>query len=94
MSRPRRDPDEVRVEKFKKAVAHSQVDAGLPRLKNLADATGIPYSTLWKRLDQPDNLTVGQLRSIISTTSLDPAAVLELVGYSRKEALRVLEHYA
>lgn len=94
MSRPRKDPEQSRIENFQKAVAHGQVDAGMPKLKNLADATGIPYATLWRRIDDPDKLTVEQLRSIIDVIGVDPAAVLELVGYSRKESLRVLEHYA
>lgn len=94
MSRPRKDPEQSRIENFQKAVAHGQVDAGIPKLKNLSDATGIPYATLWRRIGNPDDLTIGQLRSITSIINVDPAAVLELVGYSRKESLRVLEHYA
>lgn len=94
MSRPRRDPEAVRIEKFQRAVLHGQVDAGLPKLKNLADAAEIPYSTLWKRIDNPDNMTIGELRKLVSTIPLDPDAVLTLVGYSRKEILRRVEHGA
>lgn len=94
MSRPRQDPDIARKELFQRAVLHGQVDAGLTQKKALAEASGIPYATLWKRLDDPDNMTVAELRKIIGTIPIDPDAVLTLVGYSRKDILRRVDHSA
>lgn len=94
MSRPRQDPNVVRISRFQRAVEHGQVDAGLTKKKDLSEAAGIPYATLWKRLDNPDNMTISELRKLVGTISIDPEAVLALVGYAPKEILRVVDHSA
>ena len=94
MSRLRQNPDLMRIESFRRAVGHGQVTAGLVKTTALAEAAGIPYSTLWKRLDSPDNMTISELRKIVEVIPLDPEAVLALVGYSRKDILRLIDHSA
>ena len=94
MSRPRRDPEAVRVEQFRRAVMHSQIDAGLTQNKELAEAAGMPPSTLWKRMQQPDTMTIGELKKLVGVVPIDPGAVLALVGYLPKEILRVVNNSA
>jgi predicted transcriptional regulator len=94
MSRPRQNPEAIRKDRFRAAVGHGQVDAGLMSKKDLAEAAGIPYTTLWKRLEDPDKMTVEELKKLLSAVHIDPGAVLLLVGYSHKEILRVVDHTA
>ena len=94
MSRPRQNPEVVRVQQFQVAVQHAQVDAGLVKKSELCEATGIPYATLWKRLHEPDGMTVAELRKLIAAVRIEPQAVLALLGYTPKEILRLLDHTA
>ena len=64
-----------------KAIKRAQIDADIANTKQLAELAGIPYTTLWRRLQDPDSLTVGQLKTIIKTISLPPEAVLSFLGY-------------
>ena len=66
---------------FIKAIKKAQVDADIANTKQLAELVNIPYTTLWRRLQDPDTLTVGQLKAIIKTISLPPEAVLSFLGY-------------
>ena len=66
---------------FLKAIKKAQVDADIANTKQLAELVNIPYTTLWRRLQDPDTLTVGQLKAIIKTISLPPEAVLSFMGY-------------
>lgn len=70
---------------FIAALRAGQGNAGLLQKKELADASGIPYSTLRKRLDNPEKLTVEELRQLIAAIPLAPEAVLAFVGYSAKD---------
>ena len=66
---------------FIKAIKKAQVDADIANTKQLAELVNIPYTTLWRRLQDPDTLTVGQLKAIITTIPLPPEAVLSFLGY-------------
>ena len=66
---------------FIKAIKKAQVDADIANTKQLAELVNIPYTTLWRRLQDPDTLTVGQLKAIITTIPLPAEAVLYFLGY-------------
>lgn len=85
MPRIRQKNAEYMRKDFIAAVRVGQGKAGLLQKKELADASGIPYSTLRKRLDNPEKLTVEELRQLIAAIPLSPAAVLSFVGYSAKD---------
>lgn len=55
----------------------------------LADATGIPRSTLWDKLRDPDKLEVADLRKLVKTIQPDPLILLALVGYDSKTIKKV-----
>lgn len=70
---------------FIDAIHSAQGSAGLLQKKELSDASAIPYSTLRKRLDGPEEMSVAELRKLISAIPLDPEALLRFVGYSTKQ---------
>lgn len=58
---------------------------------DLASKTPMSQSTISNRLRDPDNITVGELRSLNKVLGLNPAIVLALLGYSRKDANAAIE---
>lgn len=81
MPRIRQYKEEYAKADFIKAIKKTQIDTDISNFKQLAEQTGIPYTTLWRRLQDPDTLTVGQLKAIIKTITLPPEAVLSFLGY-------------
>lgn len=70
---------------FRKAIEHARTDAEIRNTKGLAEAVGIPYTSFWRLLQEPENMTLGQLRKLLKTIPLPAAALLAFVGYERKE---------
>lgn len=70
---------------FKKVIGRAQVDAELTQKKKLAEAAGIPYSTLWKRLENPEELNLLELRLLVRVLPIPAADVLAFLGYTSKE---------
>lgn len=66
---------------FKKAIRRAQVDADLMQKKQLAAASGIPYSTLWKRLENPQDLSLAQLKKLLEVIPIPAEALLAFLGY-------------
>lgn len=81
MPRIRQYKEEYAKADFIKAIKKTQIDADISNFKQLAEQAGIPYTTLWRRLQDPDTLTVGQLKAIITTIPLPAEAVLYFLGY-------------
>ena len=81
MPRIRQYKEEYARTGFIKAIKKAQVDADIANTKQLAELVNIPYTTLWRRLQDPDTLTVGQLKAIITTIPLPAEAVLYFLGY-------------
>lgn len=84
MPRIRQNQESYMRKDFIAAVHVGQGNAGLLQKKELADASGIPYSTLRKRLEDPENLTVAELRKLVAAIPLAPEAILAFVGYSER----------
>ena len=68
-------------EDFIKVIKKAQIDADITKLKQLAELVDIPYATFWRRIKDPDTLTVEQLRRIIKVLPIPPEAVLAFLGY-------------
>lgn len=81
MPRIRQYKEEYSKLDFIKAIKKAQVDADIANTKQLAELVNIPYTTLWRRLQDPDTMTIGELKAIIKTISLPPEAVLSFLGY-------------
>lgn len=74
---------------FRREVRMRQGYHDLMTQTELADCAGIPQSTLSKRLAQPENFTVEELRKLVSAISPDPYILLELIGCPSKEIARM-----
>lgn len=53
--------------------------------RDLADKTIMSQTTISNRLRDPNDITVGELRSLNKALGLDPTIVLALLGYSKKQ---------
>lgn len=76
-------------EDFQREVRVKQGYHDLMSLRALGDASGIPHSTLWAKLKDPDKLEVSDLRKLVKTICPDPLILLALVGYSKQDLKRV-----
>ena len=70
---------------FQKAIEHARTDAEIRNTKGLAEAVGIPYTSFWRLIQEPEKMTLGQLRKLLKTIPLPAAAIMVFVGYDRKE---------
>lgn len=84
MSKLKVNPDEAAREALKREVRIQRVYLDMTRAE-LADAVGVVPSVMSNLLANPDKISVGRLRSIIKTLSLDPIIILKLLGYSPKD---------
>lgn len=58
----------------------------------LAQKTGISQTTISNRMRDPNNITIGELRSFNKTLRLNPAIVLSLLGYTPRDIAPVIEN--
>ena len=70
-------------EAFLREIRTQQGAAGLMNNRALADATGIPYQTLLRRLQHPEDFTLGELRKLIKAIPLQPVELLRFVYPSK-----------
>jgi len=70
---------------FRKAIDLARTDAEIRNTKALAEEVGIPYTSFWRLLQEPEKMTLGQLQQLLKTIPLPAAAILAFVGYERKE---------
>lgn len=84
MPRIRQNADVYARKDFQKAIGRAQVDADLTQKKMLAEASGIPYSTLWKRLENPDDMSLAELKKLLAVLPIPADALLAFVGYPKK----------
>lgn len=59
--------------------------ADLMNNRALADACGIPYQTLLRRMKCPEDFTLGEIKKLVKVIPLNPFALLSFLGYSKKD---------
>ncbi len=91
MPRIRQLAGKYRTEDFQKAVAHCRVDVGADQIKDIAAESGIPNSTLCKRLRNPDTFTIDELRRFLAVVPVSAYALLAFLGYAQKDIKGFLE---
>ena len=69
---------------FQKAIEFARINAEIQNTKVLAENVGIPYTSFWRLLQEPDKITLGQLRKMLRVLPLPAAAVLAFIGYDGK----------
>ena len=75
-------------EDFRREVRCKQGYYDLMSMTALSNETGIPRTTLAKRISIPAGMSVEELRKIIAVLHLDPEISLALLGYTTKEINR------
>lgn len=70
---------------FQRAIRRAQAEADLMRKNKLAEASGIPYSTLWKRLEHPEDMSLGDLQKLLTVLPIPMEAVLAFLGYAARD---------
>lgn len=77
------------VEDFQKEVRRQMGEYDLMTKKAVADAAGLDYTTLTRRLKEPGSFTLDQLAKLVKVLRLDPWPILQLAGYSKKDTKSV-----
>lgn len=78
-------------EDFRRELYGCLVSIGLRYDKDLAELSGIPASTMAKKMKSLSGLTVEQLRKIIAAVRPDPIATLKFLGYSSKDIKKIMK---
>lgn len=91
MPRIRQEAEKYAAEDFRKEVRIRQGENDLMSKSVLAEAAGMPRTTLTKRLNEPMSMTFGEFKNINHAIHPDPAVVLSLLGYTSKEIRRFRE---
>ena len=76
---------------FLREIRIRMVSLGMRYDQDLAEATGIPSSTIALKLKAPDTLTIAQLRKIVAAIAPDPSVALAFLGYSTKQIKGAME---
>lgn len=70
---------------FQTEIRRQQGEYNLMSCRSLSQAVGIPHSTLNPKIKDPFKLTVEDLRKLVPVLHLDPAPVLALLGFTKKD---------
>lgn len=84
MSLPRRTEEQKAKDNFRREIRMRQGYYDLMTQRAVADSTGIPQSTLCKRLAAPEDFTVAELQKLVGALTPDPYIMLQLIGYPDK----------
>lgn len=90
MPKIRQKEAEYRQSDFLAAIRAGQAKADVMKITSLSEASDIPYSTMYKRLQDPDKLTAEEIRKLLGAIDIDPIALLKFLGYSLKDIRRAL----
>lgn len=85
MPRIRQKAEEYAQADLMREIRKGQGACNLMNCRALSDACGVPYQTLRRRLNDPDNMTLGEMKKLIKVIKLNPLVLLIYLGYSRKE---------
>ncbi len=94
MSRLKKAPEELAKDNFRREIRIRQGYYDLMTQRELATSSGIPQSTLCKRLAKPEDFTVEELQKLVAAVTPDPLVVLQLLGYSEKQIARMKKNSA
>lgn len=79
MPRIRQNADKYAAVKFRKAIDHGMIDRGIRNITALAGYMGKDARTIYRKLENPEKLTVSDLRGIIRETGIGIEAIAELL---------------
>ena len=59
--------------------------------RELAQKANVSQTTVSNRIREPNDITVGELRGFVKALGLNPAIVLALIGYAKKDIKAAFE---
>jgi predicted transcriptional regulator len=62
-----------------KVIRHGMLDAGIASMRELSERTGIPTSTLFKRMKDPGGMTLRELGQIRRAININDTLLFEAV---------------
>ena len=77
--------DQYNREDLVREIRKGQGENGLMSCRSLAGACGIPYQTLLRRLQRPEDFTLGEIKKLIKSVPVDPFVLLSFVGLREKD---------
>ena len=83
--------DKYATESLLREIRTRQGAADLMNNRALADASGIPYQTLLRRLKHPEDFTLGEIKLLVKVVPLHPFALLSFLGYGKKDMKKLCE---
>lgn len=84
MPRIRQNREEYARKDFRKAIDHAMTDADYRSIKALAEDLGIPYTSFWRMMQEPEKMTLGDLRKLCQVLPLPGTALLQFLGKEKE----------
>lgn len=72
-------------EDFAKELRKNMIDRNIESVKELADMVGMDGRTMYRRMDDVDQLRVSELAALKTVLSPNPVLLLRVLGYTNKE---------
>lgn len=83
--------DKYATQDLLREIRTGQGAADLMNVRALSGACGVPYATLLRRLQNPEDFTLGEIRKLVSALPLHPFVLLAFIGYSKKDIKKYTE---
>lgn len=94
MSKIRQYYEKYAAEDFLREIRVGQGSADLMNNRSLSDACGIPYQTLLRRIRNPEDFTLGEIRKLFKVLPMRPAVLLAFVGYTTQDIKKLAKEYS
>ncbi len=91
MPRIMQNAETYAVTDFQREIRICQGKHDLMTIRSLAEAMGMPVSTLHAKYRNPRGLTAADFRKLVNVLHPDPGATLALLGYTAKEIKKFRE---
>ena len=72
-------------EDFSKELRKNMIDQNIDSIKELAGMTGLETRTMYRRMDNVEQLKISELAALKTVLSPDPVVLLRVLGYTTKE---------
>lgn len=79
---------------FLREIRAGQGSADLMNNRSLSDACGIPYQTLLRRIRNPEDFTLGEIRKLFKVLPMRPAVLLAFIGYTTQDIKKLAKEYS
>lgn len=86
--------DKYAAESLLREIRTRQGAADLMNNRSLADASGIPYQTLLRRIRNPEDFTLGEIRKLFKVLPVRPAVLLAFIGYTTQDIKKLVKEYS